>query len=186
MASATESWELVSKGAGVNLGPVTARRGRDEALSAAVPPLGVPAPPTHQSSQAARGSGFGTRSVDGSGTPATPTRYLRARRRSTRVTRRHCFPPPKLSAELARGSDVVRARRAPVTSGANGGGVAGTLAGCGSAEKALCASTPAAQGGGSGGPGPGGRAGDGRRSRASSHPGGRVSAGSASTPGERL
>lgn len=59
VTSATEGWELVSKGAGVNLGPATAWRGRDEALSAAVPPLGAPAPPTRQSSQAARDRGSG-------------------------------------------------------------------------------------------------------------------------------
>lgn len=51
----------MSKGAGVNVGPVTAPRGRDEALSAAVLPLGVPAPPALQSSPSARGSGIGDR-----------------------------------------------------------------------------------------------------------------------------
>ena len=36
---------LVGKGAGINRGRVTARRGRQKGLSAGVPPFGVPAPP---------------------------------------------------------------------------------------------------------------------------------------------
>ena len=65
---------------------------------------------------------------------------------------------------------------APLTSeGHGGGGGVGALAGCGPAqEKALGGAASAREGGGGGGPG--GRTRDGRPSRASSHPGGPVSA----------
>lgn len=151
--------------------------GRQEALSATVPPLSVPAPPTRRSSPAAQRSGLGPHSAGGSGAPAAPFRYLRARRRGPRITRRQRLSPPTVPRALARGDDV---RRRAVRSEGHGGG-GGTLAGCGSAEeKALCRAASAREGGT--GAGPGGRAPGGLRSRASSHPGGWVSAGSALGP----
>ncbi|XP_047616889.1 SRR1-like protein isoform X3 [Phacochoerus africanus] len=92
--------ELVSKGSGpegVNWSPVTARRG----LPSVSPRR--PAPPTRRSSQAARESGLGTRDPEASETPA---RYLRAPRRSPRVTSHLSPPPAKVPAELARADDV--------------------------------------------------------------------------------
>ncbi|XP_064434653.1 SRR1-like protein isoform X2 [Mirounga angustirostris] len=144
-------------------------RGRQEALSATVPPLRVPAPPTRRSSPAAQRSGLGPHSAGGSGAPAAPSRYLRARRRGPRITRRQRLSPPTVPRALARGDDV---RRRAVRSEGHGGG-GGTVAGCGSAEEeALCRAASAREGGT--GAGPGGRAPGGRRSRASSHPGGWV------------
>ena len=56
LASAPGGRELVGKGeGGGQAGPIAARRGRQEALSAGVPPLGVPASPTRRHSRASRG-----------------------------------------------------------------------------------------------------------------------------------
>lgn len=59
-------------------------------------------------------SGLRPRRVGGDGTPATPARYLRARRKGPRMTRRQRLPPPTIPGELAHGDDVKR--RAPLTS----------------------------------------------------------------------
>uniref|UniRef100_A0A667GY40 SRR1 domain containing n=1 Tax=Lynx canadensis TaxID=61383 RepID=A0A667GY40_LYNCA len=46
--------------------------------------------------------------VGNSGAPATPARYLLARRTGPRITRRQRLPPPTIPGELARGDDVRR------------------------------------------------------------------------------
>lgn len=147
-------------------------------------PSSVPALPTRQKSQAARRSGFGTGVQAAAGrqrtlrSPRTPPPRTYARGRKAPGSRAASASRPlKVPAGLARGDDVTRGRRAPVTSEANGGGGAGALAGRGSAEKALGGSASAAEVSG-GGRGPGGGSRGGRRSRASSHPGGQVSGGS--------
>lgn len=182
LASAPGGWEFVSKGGEAGgacpPGPDPERRSRQEALSARVsrapPPVPYPRAAHRQSSPTARGSGR-PRSVGGSGAPATPAaQYLRTRRRDPRIARQHTYAPYN-SARAWRA--VMTSSVAPVTSEGHGGG-SGTLADCSSAEeKALCPAPSSAAG-----TGPGGRSRGGLRSRASSYPGGRVSAGTALGP----
>lgn len=172
LASAPGGWELAGTGTGATwAGPLPS-----------APPRCPPARRARQPED--RGSGLGVRDPEcgrprgASEPPDLPTPpYLCARQKGPRITRRQHLPPLQVPAALARGDDVTRERRAPVTSEANGGGGAGALAGHGSAEKALSGSASADEAGG-GGRGAGGGSRGGRRSRASSRPGGRVSGGS--------
>lgn len=72
----------MDKGARVNRGPIAARRGRQEALSARVPPLVIPSPairPTQPCSPAAPGSAIGPAVWAAAPRQLLSPPYLRAR-----------------------------------------------------------------------------------------------------------
>lgn len=138
------------------------------------PPSRIPAPPTARvARQPEVRAGPAVWAAAGRQQLPPPSTY--ARGGETPGSRANTPTAPYNSARAWRA--VMTSRVAPVTSEGHGGG-SGTLADCSSAEeKALCPAPSSAAG-----TGPGGRSRGGLRSRASSYPGGRVSAGTALGP----
>lgn len=167
-------------GGGVHRGPIAERRSRQEALSARVsraPPPRIPAPPTARvARQPEVRAGPAVWAAVGRRQLPPPGTY--ARGGETPGSRANTPTAPYNSARAWRA--VMTSSVALVTSEGHGGG-SGTLAdGSSAEEKALCPAPLSGQRGS--GAGPGGRSRGGLRSRASSYPGGQVSAGTALGP----